>query len=112
MFGIQLGVSQSIEIMLRWLNATLGMGLPTIITRGSSKMHQLFDFPDNLLGPRVERAYHAMSLNEDREDFVSLTLSIFWFVIENLAPANHQVLSNQKGQETWSDTTTGTVLAL
>ncbi|CAE6362832.1 unnamed protein product [Rhizoctonia solani] len=45
------------------------LGLPTIITRGSAKMHQLFDFPDNLLGPHVERAYHAMSLNEDREDF-------------------------------------------
>ncbi|CUA77090.1 hypothetical protein RSOLAG22IIIB_12532 [Rhizoctonia solani] len=45
------------------------LGLPTIITRGSPKMHQLFDFPDNLLGPHVERAYHAMSLNEDREDF-------------------------------------------
>ncbi|QRW20032.1 choline transport protein [Rhizoctonia solani] len=45
------------------------MGLPTIITRGSPKMHQLFDFPDNLLGPHVERALHAMSLNEDREDF-------------------------------------------
>ncbi|KAJ1303159.1 hypothetical protein OPQ81_011360 [Rhizoctonia solani] len=45
------------------------LGLPTIITRGSPKMHQLFDFPDNILGPHVERAYHAMSLNEDREDF-------------------------------------------
>ncbi|KAF8749478.1 Amino acid permease, partial [Rhizoctonia solani] len=45
------------------------MGLPTVITRGSPKMHQLFDFPDNLLGPHVERALHAMSLNEDREDF-------------------------------------------
>lgn len=45
------------------------MGLPSVITRGSAKMHQLFDFPDNLLGPHVERALHAMSLNEDREDF-------------------------------------------
>ncbi|KAG8735798.1 hypothetical protein FRC10_010150 [Ceratobasidium sp. 414] len=45
------------------------MGLPTVITRNSAKMHQLFDFPDNVLGPHIERAMHAMSLNEDREDF-------------------------------------------
>ncbi|QRW06366.1 choline transport protein [Ceratobasidium sp. AG-Ba] len=45
------------------------MGLPTVITRNSTKMHQLFDFPDNVLGPHIERAMHAMSLNEDREDF-------------------------------------------
>jgi hypothetical protein len=44
--------------------------LPSVITRNSAKMHQLFDFPDNVLGPHVERAMHAMSLNEDREDFV------------------------------------------
>ncbi|KAB5590561.1 Choline transporter [Ceratobasidium theobromae] len=45
------------------------MGLPTVITGNSAKMHQLFDFPDDLLGPHVERGLHAMSLNEDREDF-------------------------------------------
>ncbi|KAF8600254.1 hypothetical protein BDV93DRAFT_447913 [Ceratobasidium sp. AG-I] len=45
-------------------------GLPTLITRNSAKMRQLFDFPDKLLGPHIERALHAMSLNEDREDFV------------------------------------------
>ncbi|KAG9095087.1 hypothetical protein FS749_011123 [Ceratobasidium sp. UAMH 11750] len=45
------------------------MGLPTVITQNSAKMHQLFDFPDNVLGPHIERAMHAMSLNEDREDF-------------------------------------------
>jgi len=58
----------SIKCMGVW--DTVGsMGLPSVITRNSAKMHQLFDFPDNVLGPHIERAMHAMSLNEDREDF-------------------------------------------
>lgn len=46
------------------------MGLPAELT-SSSKVRQLFDFPDNILPEHIERAYHAMALDERRQDFVS-----------------------------------------
>ncbi|KAF8310057.1 uncharacterized protein EI90DRAFT_3161466 [Cantharellus anzutake] len=34
-----------------------------------AKIRGLFDFPDKILGHHIERAYHAMALNEERANF-------------------------------------------
>jgi hypothetical protein len=46
------------------------LGLPHKINL-SNKAKTLFNFPDKILGEHIERGYHAMSLDEHREDFVS-----------------------------------------
>lgn len=33
--------------------------------------HQLFGFPDPILGEHIEAAYQALAINEMRKDFVS-----------------------------------------
>lgn len=48
------------------------LGLPTELST-NSKVRTLFDFPDKILGEHVERAYHAMALDERRQDFVSFS---------------------------------------
>ncbi|CAL1695679.1 unnamed protein product [Somion occarium] len=45
------------------------VGLPNELSFGSEKVKTLFGFPDTVLGPHIERAYHAMALNENRKDF-------------------------------------------
>ncbi|TBU45101.1 hypothetical protein BD309DRAFT_860932 [Dichomitus squalens] len=45
------------------------VGLPEELTLGNEKMKNIFGFPDHLLGTHVERAYHAMAINETRADF-------------------------------------------
>lgn len=49
------------------------IGLPEEISRKSPDA-TLFGFSDKLLGAHVERAYHAMALNERRADFVRYIL--------------------------------------
>ena len=49
------------------------LGLPRAITL-SNTAKTLFDFPDNILGEHIERAYHSIALDEQREDFVGLIL--------------------------------------
>ncbi|KAF9507073.1 hypothetical protein BS47DRAFT_1304445 [Hydnum rufescens UP504] len=44
------------------------LGLPHKINL-SNKAKTLFNFPDKILGEHIERAYHAISLDEQREDF-------------------------------------------
>ncbi|KAF8322151.1 hypothetical protein DL93DRAFT_2051164, partial [Clavulina sp. PMI_390] len=44
------------------------LGLPLELSI-SEKIKTLFDFPDKVLPEHIERAYHAMSLHEDRADF-------------------------------------------
>ncbi|KIJ32054.1 hypothetical protein M422DRAFT_185034 [Sphaerobolus stellatus SS14] len=44
------------------------VGLPEELTF-NKKFKQLFSFPDKLLGPHVQYAFHAMALNETRADF-------------------------------------------
>lgn len=46
------------------------MGLPEELTIHSEKTKSLLGFRDKKLGPHVERAYHALALNEPRADFV------------------------------------------
>lgn len=46
------------------------LGLPEELTLRAPKLTNLFGFPDRTLGEHVERAYHAMALNEIRSDFV------------------------------------------
>lgn len=45
------------------------LGLPEELTLRAPKLTNLFGFPDRILGEHVERAYHAMALNETRSDF-------------------------------------------
>ncbi|KAK7059013.1 hypothetical protein VNI00_001637 [Paramarasmius palmivorus] len=45
------------------------LGLPEELTLGSSKVKTLFGFPDKILGEHIERAYHALALNEPRKNF-------------------------------------------
>ncbi|PIL31891.1 hypothetical protein GSI_06595 [Ganoderma sinense ZZ0214-1] len=45
------------------------VGLPEELTLRSSKIRNIFGFPDHVLGSHVERAYHAMAINETRKDF-------------------------------------------
>ncbi|KAI0639477.1 hypothetical protein C8Q77DRAFT_1163987 [Trametes polyzona] len=45
------------------------LGMPEELTLNDAKMKSLFGFPDHLLGHHVERAYHALALNEHRADF-------------------------------------------
>ena len=45
------------------------LGLPAEFTM-SPKIRTLFDFPDKILPEHIERAYHAMALDEKRADFV------------------------------------------
>ena len=54
------------------------LGLPHAITL-SNKAKTLFDFPDKILGEHIERAYHSMALDEQREDFVGLILYLHFF---------------------------------
>lgn len=72
-------------------------------------MRQLFDFPDKLLGPHIERALHAMSLNEDREDFVSpLSISFLRFRLINISClASDKVLSDQEREGARSTVASG-----
>lgn len=44
-------------------------GVPSEFTINPT-MQSLFSFPDTILGSHIERAYHAMALNEERADFV------------------------------------------
>jgi hypothetical protein len=50
------------------------LGLPAEFTK-SPKISTLFDFPDKILPEHIERAYHAMALDEERADFVRLRRS-------------------------------------
>ncbi|KZT72838.1 hypothetical protein DAEQUDRAFT_685144 [Daedalea quercina L-15889] len=45
------------------------VGLPEELTLRSEKTKNLLGFRDKKLGPHVERAYHALALNEPRADF-------------------------------------------
>lgn len=45
------------------------VGLPEELTIHSEKTKNLLGFRDKKLGPHVERAYHALALNEPRADF-------------------------------------------
>ncbi|KAH9944322.1 uncharacterized protein BXZ73DRAFT_96809 [Epithele typhae] len=45
------------------------LGLPEELVFRSKKLKTIFGFPDRLLGEHIARAYHAMAINEDREDF-------------------------------------------
>ncbi|KAM5536247.1 hypothetical protein V8D89_010146 [Ganoderma adspersum] len=45
------------------------VGLPEELSLRSSKIRNIFGFPDHVLGSHVERAYHAMAINETRKDF-------------------------------------------
>ncbi|KAI1797950.1 hypothetical protein LXA43DRAFT_982756 [Ganoderma leucocontextum] len=45
------------------------VGLPEELTLRSEKLRNIFGFPDHVLGSHVERAYHAMAINETRKDF-------------------------------------------
>ncbi|KDQ63600.1 hypothetical protein JAAARDRAFT_29622 [Jaapia argillacea MUCL 33604] len=44
-------------------------GLPGELTLKSQKIRNVFGFKDTFLGEHVERAYHALALNETRKDF-------------------------------------------
>ena len=50
------------------------VGLPEELSLSSEKLKNIFGFPDHLLGTHIERAYHAMAINETRADFVSARL--------------------------------------
>uniref|UniRef100_A0A0W0F5N8 T6SS Phospholipase effector Tle1-like catalytic domain-containing protein n=1 Tax=Moniliophthora roreri TaxID=221103 RepID=A0A0W0F5N8_MONRR len=45
------------------------LGLPEELTLQSNKIKTLFGFPDRILGEHIERAYHALALNEPRKNF-------------------------------------------
>lgn len=48
------------------------IGLPKEIpTAFLTKSQNIFGFKDTHLGEHIERAYHALALNETRDDFVS-----------------------------------------
>lgn len=47
------------------------VGLPEELSMRSEKLKNIFGFPNHLLGSHIERAYHAMAINETRKDFVS-----------------------------------------
>lgn len=57
------------------------LGLPGELTVRSNKLRTIFGFPDHLLGHHVERAYHAMAINETRKDFVSMVRRNIVFVL-------------------------------
>ncbi|KAF5374815.1 hypothetical protein D9758_000331 [Tetrapyrgos nigripes] len=44
------------------------VGLPEELTL-KPQVKKIFGFPDKILGEHIERAYHALALNETREDF-------------------------------------------
>lgn len=50
------------------------LGLPEELVIASSVMKTIFGFNDRRLGDYVERAYHAMAINEMRGNFVSTCL--------------------------------------
>ncbi|RDX55781.1 hypothetical protein OH76DRAFT_1337360 [Lentinus brumalis] len=45
------------------------VGMPEELTLTSSKIRNIFGFPDRRLGDHVERAYQALALDETRADF-------------------------------------------
>ncbi|KAK0198036.1 hypothetical protein F5146DRAFT_1131014 [Armillaria mellea] len=45
------------------------LGLPDELTLDLKKATLIFGFPDKALGGHIERAYHALALNETRRDF-------------------------------------------
>lgn len=47
------------------------IGLPQELCLTSEKSKNIFGFDDTRLGEHIERAYHALALNETRSDFVS-----------------------------------------
>lgn len=51
------------------------VGLPEELAIHSEKTTSLLGFRDKKLGPHVERAYHALALNEPRADFVRLAFA-------------------------------------
>ncbi|KAF8326702.1 uncharacterized protein EI90DRAFT_3146530 [Cantharellus anzutake] len=59
----------SIHFRVMGVFDTVGaLGLP--VEFGThAKIRGLFDFPDKILGHHIERAYHAMALNEERANF-------------------------------------------
>lgn len=48
--------------------------MPEELTLTSSKIRNIFGFPDRRLGDHVERAYQALALDETRADFVSMVI--------------------------------------
>ncbi|KAF8202905.1 hypothetical protein BJ912DRAFT_332860 [Pholiota molesta] len=46
------------------------LGLPDELRMKDKKTHQLFGFPDPILGEHIEAAYQALAINEMRKDFV------------------------------------------
>ncbi len=50
------------------------VGMPEELTLTSSKIRNIFGFPDRRLGDHVERAYQALALDETRADFVSMVI--------------------------------------
>ncbi|KAG2369365.1 hypothetical protein BDR07DRAFT_1388487 [Suillus spraguei] len=45
------------------------VGLPEELTHKSPSVKSIFGFPNNELGEHIERAYHALAINETRLDF-------------------------------------------
>ncbi|TDL28633.1 hypothetical protein BD410DRAFT_711420 [Rickenella mellea] len=45
------------------------LGLPEELVKHSPTMKTIFGFPDRLLGEHIERAYHALAIDETRADF-------------------------------------------
>lgn len=48
------------------------LGLPGEVTRQSGTFKTLLGFHSTELGPHIQRAYHALALNEQRKDFVRI----------------------------------------
>jgi hypothetical protein len=46
------------------------VGLPEELTHKSPSAKSIFGFPNNELGEHIERAYHALAIDENRLDFV------------------------------------------
>jgi hypothetical protein len=78
------------------------LGLPAEFTR-SPKISTLFGFADKILPEHIERAYHAMALDEERADFVRRypadgCLYNATMVVRLISPECDKVLSNARGQ--------------
>ncbi|KAK0232807.1 hypothetical protein IW262DRAFT_1259147 [Armillaria fumosa] len=64
--------SANVHVHLRCVGVfeTVGsLGLPDELTLDLKKATLIFGFPDKALGGHIERAYHALALNETRRDF-------------------------------------------
>ena len=69
---------------MRWGVDTVGaLGIPGHL---GDMFTQFYDFQDTNLGPHVENAFHALALDEHREDFVPT----LWSKLPN-APATQRL---------------------